>query len=265
MIYHTTYRNENSSAEWVVFIHGAGGSSSIWYKQINAFRKEFNLLLVDLRGHGQTEVHEHLNTEKEYTFESISQEVFDVIDHLKIEKAHFIGVSLGTILIRKMIDMDRNQIKSIVMTGAIIRLNRVSRFLIWAGNILKNSVPYLFLYKLFAMVIMPRNNHKKAREIFIKEAKKLKQSEFLRWFGMTKTLNKELKSFEKETHLLPILFISGRQDHLFIEDVKKMAEREINGKIEIIENCGHVVNIEKAELFNEISIEFLLNQNRTEY
>ena len=66
MIYHTTYRNENSSAEWVVFIHGAGGSSSIWYKQINAFRKEFNLLLVDLRGHVQTEVHEHLNTEKEY-------------------------------------------------------------------------------------------------------------------------------------------------------------------------------------------------------
>ena len=79
---------------------------------------------------------------------------------------------------------------------------------------------------------------------------------------MTKTLNKELKAFEKETHLIPILFISGRQDHLFIEDVKKMAERELNGKLEIIENCGHVVNIEKAELFNEISIEFLTDQNR---
>lgn len=262
MIYHTTYRNENSSAEWVVFIHGAGGSSSIWYKQINAFRKEFNLLLVDLRGHGQTEVHEDINAQKEYSFHSISEEVFDVINHLKIEKAHFIGVSLGTILIRKMIDMNRHQIESIVMTGAIIRLNRMSRFLIWAGNVLKNSVPYLFLYKLFAMVIMPRKNHKKAREVFIKEAKKLKQSEFIRWFGMTKTLNKELKAFEKETHSVPILFISGRQDHLFIEDVKKMADRELNGKLEIIENCGHVVNIEKAELFNELSIEFLLNQNR---
>ena len=41
-----------------------------------------------------------------------------------------------------------------------------------------------------------------------------------------------------------------------------MADRELNGKLEIIENCGHVVNIEKAELFNELSIEFLLNQNR---
>ncbi len=262
MLFYTTHIHSNSDSQWVVFIHGAGGSSTIWYKQINSFRKHFNLLFIDLRGHGQTEVDEKINTSKEYTFESISQEVFDVLNHLKIEKAHFIGVSLGTILIRKMIDMNRHHIKSVIMTGAIIRLNRISRFLIWGGNIMKNNVPYLFLYKLFAVVIMPRQNHKKARKVFIREAKKLKQSEFLRWFGMTKTLNKELKAFEKETHLIPILFISGRQDHLFIEDVKKMAERELNGKLEIIENCGHVVNIEKAELFNEISIEFLTDQNR---
>ena len=257
MIHFTTQINRNENAKWVVFIHGAGGSSNIWYKQINSFRKEFNLLLVDLRGHGQTEVNENLNTEKEYTFESISQEVFDVINHLKIEKANLIGVSLGTILIRKMIDMNRHQIQSVIMTGAIIRLNRTSRFLIWGGNVLKNSVPYLFLYKLFAMVIMPRQNHKKAREVFIKEAKKLKQTEFIRWFGMTKTLNKELKEFEKVTHSVPILFISGRQDHLFIEDVKKMANREKNAEIEIIENCGHVVNIEQAEIFNKLSLKFI--------
>jgi len=262
MLFYTTHIHSNSDSQWVVFIHGAGGSSTIWYKQINSFRKHFNLLFIDLRGHGQTEVDEKINTSKEYTFESNSQEVFDVLNHLKIEKAHFIGVSLGTILIRKMIDMNRHHIKSVIMTGAIIRLNRISRFLIWGGNIMKNNVPYLLLYKLFAVVIMPRQNHKKARKVFIREAKKLKQSEFLRWFGMTKTLNKELKAFEKETHLIPILFISGRQDHLFIEDVKKMSERELNGKLEIIENCGHVVNIEKAELFNEISIEFLTDQNR---
>lgn len=261
MLHYATHININNNAKWVVFIHGAGGSSSIWYKQINSFRKEFNLLLVDLRGHGQTQVHEHINTEKDYSFESISQEVFDVINHLKIEKAHLVGVSLGTILIRKMIDMNRHQIQSIIMTGTIIRLNNLSCFLIWAGNILKNSVPYIFLYKLFAIVIMPRKNHKKAREIFIKEAKKLKQSEFLRWFGMTKTLNKELKALGKEIHSIPTLYISGRQDHLFIEDVKKMANREINSKLVIIENCGHVVNIDKAELFNDHSIEFLLDQN----
>ena len=34
-----------SSSEWVVFIHGAGGSSAVWYKQLKDFKKEFNLLL----------------------------------------------------------------------------------------------------------------------------------------------------------------------------------------------------------------------------
>ena len=61
MLHHIIYKNENPNAEWIVFIHGAGGSSTIWFKQINAFRKEYNLLLVDLRGHGRTIVDDKIN------------------------------------------------------------------------------------------------------------------------------------------------------------------------------------------------------------
>ena len=104
---------------------------------------------------------------------------------------------------------------------------------------------------------MPRRNHKKARSIFIVEAKKLKKSEFLRWFGLTKILDKKLKIFEKETHNLPVLYIMGRQDHLFLEDVQKMVVRENFASLEIVENCGHVVNIEQAEIFNRLSLSFL--------
>ena len=151
MLFYTTYIHSNPKASWVVFIHGAGGSSSIWYKQINSFRKEFNLLFIDLRGHGQTEVIEHINQKLEYSFQSICQDILDVLNFLKIHKAHFVGVSLGTILIRQLISMNRNIVKSIVLTGAIIRLNRLSRFLIWAGNVLKNYVPFIVLYKLFKL------------------------------------------------------------------------------------------------------------------
>ncbi len=30
------------------------GSSSIWFNQIKAYRQHFNLLLIDLRGHGKS-------------------------------------------------------------------------------------------------------------------------------------------------------------------------------------------------------------------
>ena len=257
MLFHTTYIHPDPNADWVVFIHGAGGSSTIWYKQINSYRKDFNLLLIDLRGHGQTEVIEHINQNLEYSFQSICQEILDVLNFLAIKKANFVGVSLGTILIRQLITMNQSIIKSMILTGTIIRLNRLSRFLIWGGNVTKNYVPFMVLYKLFAVVIMPRRNHKKARSIFIVEAKKLKKSEFLRWFGLTKILDKKLKIFEKETHNLPVLYIMGRQDHLFLEDVQKMVVRENFASLEIVENCGHVVNIEQAEIFNRLSLSFL--------
>jgi pimeloyl-ACP methyl ester carboxylesterase len=35
-----------TSEEVVVLVHGLGGSSSIWFKQIKEYRKHFNLLIM---------------------------------------------------------------------------------------------------------------------------------------------------------------------------------------------------------------------------
>ncbi len=53
LLFHKTFLHPTSK-DWVVFVHGAGGSSSIWFKQIKAYKQHFNLLLLDLRGHGKS-------------------------------------------------------------------------------------------------------------------------------------------------------------------------------------------------------------------
>ena len=53
MLSYTVYLHPTST-NWVTFVHGAGGSSSIWFKQIRYFQKDFNVLLLDLRGHGKS-------------------------------------------------------------------------------------------------------------------------------------------------------------------------------------------------------------------
>ena len=98
MLYYKTFVSENNS-EWITFIHGAGGSSSIWFKQIKNFKSYFNLLLIDLKGHGKSK---NIDLDDEDNLDTTNIQIIGVLDHLKINKSHFVGVSLGTILMLKL-------------------------------------------------------------------------------------------------------------------------------------------------------------------
>ncbi|MBO7343462.1 MAG: hypothetical protein J6U45_05455, partial [Alistipes sp.] len=51
MLHYRTIGN-NPHASWLVMVHGAGGSIEVWYRQVSDFARHYNLLLVDLAGHG---------------------------------------------------------------------------------------------------------------------------------------------------------------------------------------------------------------------
>lgn len=245
------------STEWVTFVHGAGGSSAIWYKQLRDFKKHFNVLILDLRGHGDSKAIIKTPFNKKYTFDAITEDIVEVIDHLKIKKSHFVGISLGTILIRNLAEKKPGLVKSMIMGGAIIKLNLRSRFLIFAGNLCKSIVPYILLYKLFAFIIMPKKNHKKSRILFVNEAKKLYQKEFLRWFKLTSEINPLLRLFRMKDLKIPTLYIMGEEDHLFLPSIKNIVEKHVNSSLVIIQKCGHVVNVENATVFNTKTITYI--------
>ena len=136
--------HHSKAAAHLVFIHGAGGSSAIWYKQIRRLSKYYNLLLLDLRGHGksQTSFKKKL---KKYNFQVISEDIIEVLDHLKINKGHFIGISLGTILIREIAEKHQHRVKSMILAGAAMKINFKGRLLIRLGNLCKSFIPYMLL------------------------------------------------------------------------------------------------------------------------
>ena len=256
MLYHKTYEL-GPEHDWVVFVHGAGGSSSIWYRQVRAYRQHFNVLLVDLRGHGKSQGHMKKPRMPRYSFEEISKEILEVLDHLEIEKAHFIGISLGSIIIRTLGELAPERIGTAVMGGAIVRMNLRSRFLVVLGNMFKRVMPYLWLYSLFAWIIMPKKRHRKSRLMFITQARKLCQQEFLRWFKLTYEINPLLRFFTEKELPAPTLYLMGDEDHLFLPPVQALIKRHANSVLEIIENSGHVCNIDQPEVFNRLSIDFL--------
>ncbi|MBZ9620345.1 alpha/beta fold hydrolase [Psychroflexus lacisalsi] len=256
MIHHSVYRHENSP-EWVTFVHGAGGSSSIWFKQLRAFKSQFNVLLLDLRGHGNSNPKLQDSLDENYTFDAITGDIVEVLDINNIEKSHFIGISLGTILIRNLAENFPNRVSSMIMGGAIMKMNVRSRFLMNVGVIFKSVVPYMILYKLFAFIIMPRRNHKKSRNLFVNEAKKLYQKEFIRWFKLTSEINPLLKFFRQKAINIPSLYMMGEQDYLFLPAVRKISETHKEAKLFVIKNCGHVVNVEQPKVFNSKVIGFI--------
>ncbi len=259
MLNYTEYRHKNAT-EWVTFVHGAGGSSTIWFKQIRSFSNKFNVLVLDLRGHGSNKLAIKDTFNDKYTFDSITNDIVEVIDHLKIKSSHFTGISLGTILIRNLAEKYPERVKSMIMGGAIMQLNFKSQILMHLGVLCKSVVPYLLLYKLFAFIIMPRKNHKKSRLIFVNEAKKLYQKEFIRWFKLTSEINPLLHFFRANDTKIPTFYIMGEEDHLFLPAIKKIVTTHLKSTLFIIQNCGHVVNIEQSETFNTKTIQFIENQ-----
>lgn len=256
MLHYSTYTNSKSKP-WVTFVHGAGGSSSIWFKQIREFSKHFNVLMVDLRGHGKSK-RSFLNAFKiKYTFTSLAQDIVDVLDKEKIKSSHFVGISLGTILIRQIAETYPKRIKSMVMAGAIMKLNVRSQILMRFGNLFKSIVPYLWIYRLFAYIIMPKKNHKESRLLFVREAKKLYKKEFMRWYKLTSDLNPLLKLFRQIDIKIPTLYLMGREDYMFLPSIKQISKSQKLSQLSVVENSGHVVNVDQPIEFNNRAISFI--------
>lgn len=261
MLYYKKYEL-SADKDWVVFVHGAGGSSSIWYRQIRAFQQHFNVLLLDLRGHGHSKNFLHSYMKNQYTFKDVSNDVIEVLDHLNIKSSHFVGISLASIIIRTIAELQPQRIKSMTLGGAIIRLNIRSKILMYTGNKLKRLIPYMWLYTFFAWVIMPSKRHKKSRSMFIREAKRLYQKEFLRWYHLTSEVNPLLRYFNEKELNIPTLYIMGDEDYMFLPQVKKISKKHKYSELEVIKDCGHVVNIDQSEKFNQISINFIKNPQK---
>ena len=250
----------NQNKEWITFVHGFGGSSKIWYKQIRQLGKHFNLLLVDLRGHG---ISSNIYLDSNYDLVDVCEDFISVLKTLKIQKSHFIGISFGSLLILKLFEKHNIFINKTILAGAITSFTDLTRLLLWCLNFLKHILPNRILYKLFAHIIMPKSNHKESRFMFIKEAKKLDRKVFNQWFRLIPNLKRFILELDPKNFSKSILFISGKEDFLFSKQVNIFSKKNKDFSYCCIEGAGHVVNIDKPYEFNKIVIEFLKSKNNT--
>ncbi len=255
MIYHRKFIHPKSKT-WVVFVHGAGGSNVVWFRQLKEFKKNFNVLLVDLRGHGKSKPGNR-DEDVEYSFDQVAMDVVQLMDYYEIGKAHMVGISLGCIVIRAIDKLAPGRAESIVLGGAIIQFNKTLKVLISMAKILNSVLPYMWLYKLNALILMPYRRHRESRNIFIREAIKLGEKEFAKWMKMTREIKANLNEFLNMEPSAPVLYLMGDRDYMFLPMVADLVKKHVNARLEVIKNSGHCCNLDQATIFNEISIHFI--------
>jgi pimeloyl-ACP methyl ester carboxylesterase len=174
------------------------------------------------------------------------------VDHLKINGIHLMGVSLGSIISMQMYHSRPLAIKSMVFAGPIVALNNKLR--IWAkiGLTTAKIIGYRNFYALMSKVVMPRKNHQKSRDIFVRESKLLSNLEYKKWTSMYgKYLDVKLKQLFDACPEVPTFILVGKQDHMFFKPAMEYAQRFKNIQIQIVDRCGHLVSLEKADIFNQ--------------
>jgi hypothetical protein len=71
------------------------------------------------------------------------------------------------------------RVQSMILGGAILKMNFRSQVLMRLGNMFKYVLPYLVLYKFFCVCNHAQKSHKQSRVLFYQRGKKLYQKSLL--------------------------------------------------------------------------------------
>lgn len=93
----------------LVILHGLQGSSKMIKNEINQLKKHFRIIALDARGHGQSDRPLH------YTMKEHVQDVINLMDHLRLETAYLLGISMGSYIAQGVAIAIPNRLKKLVL------------------------------------------------------------------------------------------------------------------------------------------------------
>lgn len=84
------YYEEAGSGEPLVLVMGLGGDLQGWALQVPALAKQFRVITFDNRGSGRSSA-----PDRPYSISGMADDLAQLLDHLKVDKAHILGFSMG--------------------------------------------------------------------------------------------------------------------------------------------------------------------------
>ena len=108
----------------IVFIHGVGLDHQMWNYQVNYFN-EYSTLTYDLLGHGKTPCNKDKLNIKDF-----SNQLLEILEHLKIEKINLIGFSLGSLIAIDFSSHFQKKVEKLILIGTTYKRSDKERSLV---------------------------------------------------------------------------------------------------------------------------------------
>jgi len=244
----TCWINESNFGEYkqsFVFIHGSGGDHSAWSNQYAALHKQYNVVAVDLPGHGNSE------GSGESDIGSYCLWVKKLLDTLPLKNIILVGHSLGAAISLQFALNYPQTIYGIVTVGGGLRMPvnpAIFEFL------KTNPVESIELICKFSVA-------KENREKFmVTLMKSLADTRIDALQGDLTACDKFDVSPEISKISLKALVICGAEDKMTPPDLSRQITESISGaKLCLIEGAGHMVMMERPDEFNEALNNFALS------
>ena len=93
------YTDPWAAPQTLVMLHSAMSSSRRLYAMVPHLARRYRVVRMDLRGHGDSAVP---RPEQPLTLERLTRDVLELLDDLRVERAHFLGVSGGGYLAQQV-------------------------------------------------------------------------------------------------------------------------------------------------------------------
>ncbi len=113
------YVTAGKGSRTIIFIHGWACNLGFWREQIAALGDKARLILIDLPGHGQSD-----KPQTAYTMDFFADAVLAVLHDAKVDKAVFIGHSMGAAVLCRVHHHAPEKVAALVsVDGLLCRLS----------------------------------------------------------------------------------------------------------------------------------------------
>ncbi len=235
----------------LLFVHGLGSCIEDWQPQIDYFSHFYHTIAFDLRGHGQSE-----KPYQSYSVPGFAKDTLDLLDALKIDSCHMVGLSLGGMIAFQLAVDEPDRFTSITIANSLPESPQSLVVKWWVMS-------RIWEIKLFGL------------EFFAKRLSK-RLFPYPDQYNLRQLLLKHWNYNDKETYLsslegilgwsvrdkiggiyTPTLVVGTDHDYSPLSYKQAYVDEMPNATLKIIEDCHHAVTAEKPKEFNSILHHFL--------